>query len=330
MDRRMRHGAGDGERAPAAGPEPTVHQLRLLMAVAQELHFGRAAARLHMTQPALSRQIRTLEHHLGVRLFDRTSRVVEPTAACRALLAEAEVVVAAMDRLVRTARGHSRELGGHLIVGTIGAEASMPHAQAILRELRRRHPRITVELRNLNFADHMNRLLDGEVDVALFRPPAPPGIQMLEICTEARLACLSATDPLADRPRIRLADLADRPVVAVPPHVPRMWWDFWVVNPRPDGSAVRPGPVVTDMEGLLYVVAEGTAIAFVPAAARRFFDRPGVVYVEVTDLPPCSSALAWTTARRDHPMVNAIRAVAGDYVAARTTRPIRRSTRTRG
>lgn len=319
--------AGDVRKAPfEAGAEPTVHQLRLLMVVAEELHFGRAAARLHLTQPALSRQIRTLEGHLGVQLFDRTSRAVEATAACRALLSDAEAVVAAMDRLANAARGHRREIQGHLIAGTIAAETSMPHARAILREMRRRHPRITVEIRNLNFPDHMNRLLDGEVDVVMLRPPVPPGIQLLRVSTEDRVACLPTTDPLTSRSRIRLADLADHPVVDVPPQVPRVWWDFWAVNPRPDGSPVRFGPVVSDMEGLLHTVADGLGMAFLPAAARRFFRRPGVAYVPVTDLPPCSSALAWAAANRDHTVVSAIRRVAADVVAEQIIGPPRRST----
>ncbi|HEX2316777.1 MAG TPA: LysR family transcriptional regulator [Thermomonospora sp.] len=299
--------------------EPTVHQLRLLTVVVEELHFGRAAARLHMTQPALSRQIRSLERHLGVRLFDRTSRTVEPTTACLALYPEAEAVVGAMDRLLRTARRHGDEASGRLAVGTVGAEASMPHSRWILRELADRHPEITVELRGLDFADVTGRLLSGDVDVVLLRPPVPPGIQIEHLATEPRVACLPSTDPLADRPAIRLADLAEHPVVALPPRVPRVWRDFWAVDPRPDGSPVRYGPVVTDMEALLHAVTTGQAMAFLPAAARVFYDRPAVTYVDVTDLTPCTSALAWSATGRTRPPVEAIRRVARDYVALHGT-----------
>ncbi|QKW05905.1 LysR family transcriptional regulator [Streptomyces sp. NA04227] len=290
--------------------EPTLHQLRLLLVVAEELHFGRAAARLFITQPALSRQITVLERHLGVGLFVRSSRTVEATAACRALLPEVRDVIEAMERLRRSSEAQHRELTGRLVVGSIGAESSMRHARVILAELRARYPELTVELRNQHLADHMRELLDGDVDVAFLRPPVPPGIQIRHLATEPRIACLPAGDPLASRPEITLADLAGHPVVDLPPQLPRVWWNFWAVDPRPDGSPVRYGPVVADMEALLHVVAEGRAMAFLPAAAREFFPRPGVSYVNVTDLPPSTSALAWATAHRDHPTVAAIRQAA--------------------
>lgn len=284
-----------------------MHQLRLLLAVAEELHFGRAAARLFITQPALSRQVAVLERRLGVGLFVRTSRTVEPTAACRALLPGVREVVEAMERLRRSADAQHGELTGRLVIGSIGAESSMRHARAVLAELRSRHPELTVELHNQHIADHMRELLDGVVDVAFLRPPVPPGIQTQHLATTPRLACLPAGDPLASRSEIALADLAGRPVVDLPGELPRVWWNFWAVDPRPDGSPVRYGPVVSDMEALLHVVAEGVAMAFLPAAARDFFPRPGVCYIDVIDLPPSTSALAWAAAHRDRPAVAAIR-----------------------
>lgn len=299
-----------------AGTEPTLHQLRLLLVLAEERHFGRAAVRLFMSQPALSRQLRALEQRLGLRLFERSSRAVEATEACLALLPEAEAVVRAMDRLRRTAREHGRGVSGRLVVGAIGAEASMPYARAVLGELRERHPGITVEVRNLNFVDHVARLLDGEVDAVFLRPPVPPGVQSLAMACEGRVVCLAAGDPLASRASVTLEDLAYRPVVDVPREVPRTWWDFWVTDPRPDGSPVRYGPVAPDMEALLHLVAAGTAVAFLPAAARTFFPRPGVAYVDVAGVPPCVSALAWTAATRTRPAVAAIRQAAAAVRAA--------------
>lgn len=296
-------------------PDPTLHQLRLLLVLAAELHFGRAAARLFVSQPALSRQLLELEQRLGFALFKRNSRRVEMTEACRVLLPQAESAVQAMDQLVQTAREHGRETSGHLIVGAIGAEASMPHARAILEELQRTDPGISVEVRNLNFVDHMLQLINGEVDVVFLRPPVPAGIQLLHMADEARVVCLSAHDPLASRSSVTLSDLAGHPVVDVPPEVPRLWWDFWVSSPRPDGSSVRYGPVATDLEALLHIVAAGTAVAFLPAAARTFFPRPGVAYVDLHGAPPCASALAWAAADRERPAIAAIRRAAGVVLA---------------
>ncbi|WP_052398255.1 LysR family transcriptional regulator [Streptomyces sp. NRRL F-5123] len=308
---------GDHAGTPAGQgrPEPTVHQLRLLLVIAQELHFGRAAARLFMSQPALSRQLRALEQRLGFTLFERSSRTVEATPGCLALLPEAEAVVRAMDQLRKSTDEQDRGISGRLVVGAIGAEASMPYARAILAELHRRCPRLAIEIRNLNFVDHMVRLIDGEVDAAFLRPPVPPGIQLLHMAEETRVVALPADDPLATRASLTLPELAGRPVVDVPPEVPRLWWDFWVTDPRPDGSPVRYGPVATDLESLLHTVAAGTAVAFLPAAARVFFPRPGVAYVTVDDAAPCFSALAWSAAARTRPTVTAVRQAAAAVLA---------------
>lgn len=296
--------------SPAPGPdarrEPSVHQLRLFVVLAEELHFSRAAARLFMTQPALSRQIRALEANLGVAVIERTSRAVQLTTAGEALLPEARAAVAAMARVRQVARLHGRAVRGHLVIGAVGAEAAMPYTHAMLAELRARHPQVTVEMRSLNLVDQFGALTRGEVDVALLRPPVPDGIQTLLLATEPRVACLPADDPLAARDAITLAELAGRTVVDVPPEVSRLWWDHWAVNPRPDGTPVRFGPVVRDVEAMLLAVARGQAMTFLPAAARDLFPRPGVRYVDVTDLSPSTAVLAWLPKNRSRPLTAAL------------------------
>nr|WP_272493538.1 LysR substrate-binding domain-containing protein [Streptomyces coriariae] len=299
--------AATGSERPA---EPSVHQLRLFVVLSEELHFGRAAARLFITQSALSQQIRDLEQRLGVRLFDRTSRAVALTVAGRALVPEARAAVDAIARVRRIADAQVRRISVQLVVGTIGAEAAMPHTRAVLRTLLDRHPGMTLQVVNLNFADHLAALVRQEVDVMFLRPPVPDGIEVRHLATEPRVACVPAGDPLAALPSATLAQFAGRPVVAMPEKVPRVWWDFWAVDPRPDSSPVRYGPVVTDMESLLHAVAGGTAMCFLPAAARDLFPRPGIRYIDVTDLTPCSAALAWLAERRDEPGVAAIRKAA--------------------
>ncbi|MEV0606853.1 LysR family transcriptional regulator [Polymorphospora rubra] len=300
---------------PGTQTDPSVHQLRLLLVLAEELHFGRAAARLFMTQPALSRQIKALEDRLAIRLVERTTRTVQLTSAGRALLPAVREAVSAMDLLRREADTHGRTLTGRLSIGSIGAEAAMPFTRAILDELRIRHPDLDVRMSSLNFADHIGALVSGDVDVVFLRPPAPPGIGLLHLATEPRVACLSADDPLAAAPRLTLAELAGHTFLDVPPEAPRIWWDFWAVNPRPDGTPVRFGPVVADMEGLLHAVSRGEGICFLPAAAREFYPRPGIAYRDVVDLPPSTSALAWLDGNRDQPAVAAIRHAARKVLA---------------
>jgi DNA-binding transcriptional LysR family regulator len=307
--------AGEGttrltEGGAASAPEPSTHQLRSFLALSEELHFGRAAASLFITQPALSQQIRSLEKRLGVELFERNSRAVTLTSVGRELLPEARSVVEAMARLQRSADAAGRHLSGRLKVGTLGAEAAMPYTVAILQTVQNRHPGLVVQLVNLNFVNHLAALQRQEVDVVFLRPPVPDGIEVLHLATEPRVACIPSSDPLAALPQVTVGQLAEHPVVDVPPQASRVWWDFWAVDPRPDGTPVRYGPVVTDMEALLHTVAQGDAMSFLPAAARDFFPRPGVSYLDVVDLPPCTSALAWATENHDKPVIAAVRQAA--------------------
>lgn len=295
---------------------PTVHQLRIFLVLAEELHFGRAAARLYMSQPALSRQISALERWLGVRVVSRTSRSVQVTAAGVALADEARAVVQAMCRLQRVADDHRRGVAGTLVIGTVGAEASMEHTVAVLEEMRRRHPRVELDIRLLELAEQFNSLSTGQVDVVFCRPPLPAEVRSHHLSTEPRVVCVPSDDPLAGRAHVRLAELDDRPVVTYAPECPRVWRDFWAVDPRPSGAPVRYGPVVRDVESLLAEVARGAAVCFLPSAARWFFPRRGVVYLDVTDLSPCTSALAWHVTAADRPLVAAVRQ------AAESVRPL--------
>ncbi|WLW58188.1 LysR family transcriptional regulator [Streptomyces sp. YU58] len=290
--------------------EPSLHQLRLFLVLSEELHFGRAAARVYVTQPAFSQQIRSLEQRLGVTLVERGGRGTRLTPAGQALTEEARAVVDAMARLRQTVDRHAGTARGRLRIGSLGAEAAMPYAHAVLARLRERHPDLEIEVRNLTFVDMFGALLSGEVDAAFLRGPLPGGIQSLRLATEARVVCLSDDDPLAGRETVTLADLADRAVVDMPPEVPRSWWDHLTVNPRPDGTPARYGPVVRDTEAMVFAVTQKQAITFLPSAARHLYPRTGITYVDCPDLGLSTAELAWLPDHRDEPTVTALREAA--------------------
>ena len=298
----------DGDRrAPTAGSDPSVHQLRLFLALAEELHFGRAARRMYISQPAFSRQITALERRMGIGLLERSTRRVELTPAGRAVLPVARASVEAADRLRQAVALQARRVSGRLRVGFVWAEAAMPYTHRILAEFRARHPECAVELYGLDFARQIDALTEGDVDAAFLRPPLPSGIRTLQLATEQRVVCLPAGDPLLSQGRpVVLGDLAERVCVDVAGESVRRWWDHWTVNPRPDGSPVRYGPVVTDLESLLLAVAQGAGVALLPAAARELYPRPGLAYADVVDLPPVAAALAWLPARRECRQVAAL------------------------
>ncbi|MFF1520445.1 LysR family transcriptional regulator [Streptomyces sp. NPDC058305] len=292
------------------GREPSLHQLRLFLVLAEELHFGRAAVRVFISQPALSQQIRALEERLNVPLLERRGGSLTLTSAGEALVGRAREVLDAMAKLLQVSDARASAVQGRLRVGSLGAEAAMSHATTVLDRLRNRHPHLEVEVRNLNFVEQFDALADGTVDAAFLRAPLPASFQSVELATEPRVICLPADDPLADKGELTLAQIADRAVVDMPPEVPRAWWDHLTVNPRPDGTSVRYGPVVRDTEAMVLAVLQKRAITFLPAAARRLYPRPGLTYVDCPELGNSVSCLAWLPANRDVPAVHALRAAA--------------------
>lgn len=292
-----------------SGTEPSLHQLRLFLVLSEELHFGNAARRMFMTQPAASKQITALEKRLGIRVLERRSRSVELTPAGKALLPEVNSVIESMERLRRRASEQSRQQGGRIVLGVIGGESAQPYTHAMLAELHRKHPGIGVEIRSLDFAGQFRAVAGGDVDAAVLRLPVPPGLQTLHLATEPRVAALPASDPLvASGPApLELADLRDHVYIDIPAEADRDWWNAWAVNPRPDGTPVRFGPVAFDIEALLTAIGRGQGIAFLPAPARDLYPRPGIIYVDVQDLPPSTAALVWAAKNRPAPAIVALR-----------------------
>ncbi|MGP3953739.1 LysR family transcriptional regulator [Streptomyces sp. 7N604] len=302
-------GPGPGEYGgPYGQADPSAHQLRLFLALADELHFGRAAKRVFMTQPAFSQQIRSLERRLGLELVDRTTRRVALTASGRALLPEARAMVEAADRLRQTAEQEAHAVSGRVVIGSLEAVTAMPPIPEVLEQLRSRCPHMDIQVLRTGFADFADALLQGEVDASFVFLPVPEGIQVQTLDSGPRCAVMAAHDPLASQGPLTLDQLSDRTFIGWSPRIPKVWRDFWSADPRPDGSPVRYSPhAVTDYESALSVIALGEGIEFPPDSARRLYPRPGVSYVDVTGLPPWTTALAWLPKNRDKPFVAALR-----------------------
>ncbi len=196
--------------------------LRSFIALASELHFGRAAQRLNMTQPPLSRQIRLLEEHLGRRLFDRNSQSVELTAAGLRFLPEAQTLLRQASEIEALLREDTGEPEGKLRMGFYGA-ASFRLLPSLMAELTRTYPRVTMELRELNAAQQINAFGFGELDIGLIRPTVlSPGLQAEVALREELLVALPCDHPLTAKSRIHPQDLDDVPFVAYGPEGPYM------------------------------------------------------------------------------------------------------------
>ncbi|GHG81424.1 LysR family transcriptional regulator [Streptomyces griseocarneus] len=303
--------------AKGSASDPSVRQLRLLLVLSEELHFGRAAQRLFISQPALSRQIQALEERLGLTLVERSTRRVELTPAGEAVLPHARAMVDAADGLreaVESAR-RTRTLSGRTVLGAYAV--ALPVIGAIVQRMRALHPDLQVELREVTFAEQAQVLLEGRVDAVLCFGPVPAGLQSLEVATQPRLVCLPDGHPLARRDRVTIAELAGIPLINVPDHVPRVYRDFWSVDPRPDGSPVlATDHRATTLDTMMSAVCLGQGITFAAADVRELMPRPGISYVDVVDLSPCSVILAWAAARREVPAIVALRGVVREVCGA--------------
>ncbi|MCX5384819.1 LysR family transcriptional regulator [Streptomyces sp. NBC_00083] len=259
--------------------------LRCFVAVAEEGHFGRAAARLHLAQPPLSRRIRDLEADLGCRLLERMPTGARLTAAGEVLLAEAR------DLLARSERARERvravESAREVVLGTV-AGAGLEAGPAVLAVLRDSHPALRVRLHEAPLTDPSGGLRGRRVDLALTRLPFDTsGLTVCQLGTESLVVALPADDPLAARPRLHIRELTGRPRFRLPAGTDAQWRAYWFA--ADEGT---PGPVVASVEECLHAVAWDGVAGLLPAGAARRHARPGIAFVPVDGHPPSRIVLA--------------------------------------
>jgi DNA-binding transcriptional LysR family regulator len=281
---------------------PELRLLRYFVAVAEELHFGRAAARLHISQPSLSVQIRKLEHELGAQLLERDSRHVSLTQAGMVLLDEANRLLSGAERLVAATRGAAHDDGnGSLVVG-FQANAAAELTPKILAAFQMRFPRVRVEMRSHDFADPYAGLANGSTDVAFVRPPILPEewLCVETLFIEPRVLVMSEHCHLTGLPRVSVEDVVDEPFVGR--RAPEYWRDFWLAVDCRGPHGVRLGAEVGSVDECFEAILANRGIAFTQASTQRFYDRPGLAFVPVDDLPPSPLAIAWRKDMRAHPV----------------------------
>ncbi|MDI3419409.1 LysR family transcriptional regulator [Streptomyces luteolus] len=291
--------------------------LRSFVAVAEEGNLTRAAERLFLSQPALTKQIKQLEQLLGVRLFTRSRSGMALTGPGRALAERAPGALAAVDTAVRETRSAGRAEARVLRVGFL-ASAANEATQDIVADFGRRRPGLRVELRQAAWSDPTAGLADGEVDAALLRLPFPgqDTYRVEVLFTEARVAVLPSGHVLAGRERLDFPELWDEPFIAAP-LTTGPFRDYWLAaEARPADRPAKIGAVTDQPDEWLSAIANGYGIALAPASAARFYARPGVTYVPVDGVAPTSVGVAWAPADDENPVVrdfvrSCLHAVAG-------------------
>ena len=255
-----------------------LRHLRYFRAVAEELHFGRAAERLHIAQPPLSQQIRQLERELEVSLFTRSTRRVELTAAGEAYLKRAVAVLDAVDDAGQQARRISQGVEGHLTIGCVGS-ATYSVLPRLVRALRDELPHVEIGIRGEMLAPaQLDALRAGDVDIALLRPPVDDVAIRVEVLRRDRLiAALPAEHPLAQRDLLRVGDLRGEDFIAHAGQGRSVMGGLLVAICADAGFAPRIRHEVSETSTLVTLVAAGLGVAVVPAPTADL-DIAGVTY----------------------------------------------------
>ncbi|GAB2970451.1 LysR family transcriptional regulator [Saccharothrix stipae] len=259
-----------------------LRELRYFVAVAEELHFGRAAARLHMTQPPLSRAIKRLETDLGHVLLHRSSAGVSLTPAGASLYDEARTLLARADQ-VRT-RVAAAAGTATITIGTLADSAGQAGTR-LAAAYRAHHPEVHVRIREADFTDPTTGLRAGLVDVALTRAPFDDtGIVTHVLRSDPVGVVLRVDDPLAGRESVHTDELADRRWFRLPEGTDPVWQAYW------SGGRHRDGPVVRTVHECLQAVLWNGSVGLAPLAHAL---PEGLTVVPLVDLPPSRLVVAW-------------------------------------
>ncbi|MFF1756988.1 LysR family transcriptional regulator [Streptomyces sp. NPDC058266] len=277
--------------------------LRYFIAVAEEGSLTRAAERLFVSQPALTKQIKQLETQLGVRLFTRSRAGMALTEPGQTLAERAPALLACLDRVLGETKSAASRAARVLRVGSVASAANEATPQ-IIATFTRLRPGWRADMRQAAWSNPTAGLAGRDVDVALLRLPFPgqDALRVEVLFTEPRWVALPTAHPFATRDQIPFRDLWDEPFVAAPPETGR-WREYWLATDERDGHPVRIGAVTDHPDDWLSAIANGYGIALTPESSARFYARPGVTYRPVSGVSPSQVGIAWAPADDTNPIV---------------------------
>jgi DNA-binding transcriptional LysR family regulator len=286
-----------------------LRQLRYFVAVAEEGHFGRAAQRLHMSQPPLSMQIKGLETELGIELLNRSTRRVWLTDAGRIFLEKARAILGAVKEAQDAARGAENGMQGRLHVGFISS-ATLNLLPPSLRLFRERFSGVELELKELTSAQQVDALYADEIQVGLVRLPVrAPGIRFEPVLEERLVVALPSGHVLETRDRVSLEAIADLPLIFFTRQLIPGFHAQIVELFQRVGAFPRVAQHAVHLQTIVGLVASGIGIAILPGSAERV-GREGVVY-RTLDEPDATSwmGLAWVEGSKSTLVKNFVRTV---------------------
>jgi DNA-binding transcriptional LysR family regulator len=274
---------------------PSMERIRAFVVVAEELHFGRAAARLHLTQPPLSRQIMLLEQEVGVPLLDRSGRAVTVTPAGRVFLAEARRILRLAEESTLAVRRIPTGTGGTLAVG-FTAVSVHGYVRSFLRRAAAELPHVDLVLRELVTADQVEAIASGDIDLGFVRPPVNrAGLDSRVVQSERLLLAAPDDSPFAERGGpAAVAELDGCPLVMYSPVESRYFYELLLGMTVRAQARPRYMQYVSQVHTMLALVQAGVGLAVVPESATAMHPD-GVAFVALADgqSPPVELAAAW-------------------------------------
>lgn len=292
-----------------------LRHMRYFIAVAEELHFGRAAEKLYIAQPPLSQQIKQLEQQIGVQLLIRNRRRVRLTEAGAIFLEQARRTLAQAEFAVQAAQSAAAGEPGNIDIGFVSSATYHDAIPAIIRIFRERHPRVVLTLHELTSAEQAEALRDGAIHVGFVRPPVGDETLTLEtVLMEPLVAALPTSHALAGNPVISITSLANDLFVMLPRHLNLSLYDQIIAACQSAGFTPRVAQEAIQLQTITSLVAAGIGVSLVPASLRNV-RRAGVVYKRLID---AESRIEMAAAyRADHPspalhlFLDVVREVAG-------------------
>src|SRR6516162_7958920 len=291
-----------------------LRELRIFLMLADELHFGRTAERLGISQPGVSEAVRVLESRLGVKVFDRTSRRVRLTPAGEGLKRDLVPALAALDQALAETSELSHAVRGPLRVGFV-LTTEGPALSRLIAAFQARYPACEVRLQEVDTFDAYRALRRDDIDVlcnwlAVDEPDLTAGAAFAYY---QRALAVAATHRLAGQPAVSIEELAGEEVALLPPTTPSAVYDLLVPPRTPSGHPIRRTQPVQTINEILSLVARGR-IVHPTSSTVPIFNRDDVVLVPIDDLPPLPLGLVWCVSR-ENPRIRALNEIASSLIA---------------
>jgi len=277
-------------------PQFELRQLCCFVAVAEELHFGRAAARMNMTQPPLSRHIQLLEHALGVKLIERSNRVAKLTPAGRVFLLEARRILHLTESSTQAVRRTASGEAGSIALG-FTASSGYSYLPRLLLQRATRTPNINMVLKEMVGTDQVDDLLTGAIDVGLMRSPVKSsGFTNIKVASERLFAALPVGDPRLSQSSLRLADFNGQPLILFAQEGARHFHDLLAKLFEQEGIVPVTIQSLSQIHSMLALVRAGMGTAIVPEAAQALhFDDVHFRPIITTPADPVELYAVWKT-----------------------------------